>query len=60
MTSYILSFAQLSRLLSWRYLLPPTLLYVGVYMYEHLTWTDRAKEQRLKSQVSCDSDIIVT
>jgi mitofusin len=42
----------LSRLLSWHYLWPPTLIYVGIYAYEHFTWTDKAKENRLKKQLA--------
>ena len=46
---------QLPRFLSWRLLVPSFALYGGVYAYERLTWTDRSKEQALKSQVkSCD------
>ena len=45
------NFVQLPRFLSWRLLVPSLAVYGGIYAYERLTWTERSKEQAIKSQV---------
>ncbi len=45
------NFVQLPRFLSWRLLVPSLTVYGGIYAYERLTWTERSKEQAIKSQV---------
>ena len=37
--------------MSWRYLVLPTAIYCGVYVFQKFTWTEAKKERKLKEQV---------